>query len=302
MPVWPVMMRMSFGTHRFGWFVLALEKSGVEAVVGTLPKVGDGSRLRYLVEREHGGTLQGVFEVVGKRVLNGLGFERPNDPEANGTADGAATLPEEEEPQASVPLYPQCRKQRTKEWSEVAVGGVRGRKHAKGAVKRGGQCSALKAAGPIGNVVGRKRIEHCVQGRETFRFKMRMRYERQRALTALSDLGFQESPKIRAGADLTVLPGSFQAAGVCKATDRKGRIRELPEQEGVGMLRGDAFRDGRFCGDGEHGSEQKVALCERELARGFANERFAVGGDFVGFGIDEDRGCRVVPLQVLLAN
>ena len=57
-----------------------------------LPEIREGRGLRDVVECEQSGLLESIFRVCGERILNGLGFKRAHNAEANSTADRASQL------------------------------------------------------------------------------------------------------------------------------------------------------------------------------------------------------------------
>ena len=159
---------------------------------------------------------------------------------------------------------------------------------------------SLRAAGAVRDVIGRERVEERVNLRERDQRIEARAHERQRTVRGLLQRGAQKIFKVGSGLDLAILRDSFESTGMGEAAGRKGRIRELPNQPRrcIQVWR---IQDGSDS-VGAHGSEQEVALGEREDGGRFAPQKFAVGDDLIRLGIDGDFGERVVPFHIALGK
>ena len=198
----------------------ALKKPRVKAVLGTLPQLEQGSRLRQIFQCHSQTLFDGFFRDLDQLMLDGLSFHWPNNVQSNRGTNYAAKMQKHEKPKSFLAGQSQIPHHHAKRGSQVTE-----RNPTDGAGKYSLRCRqqglALCPAGSVGHMIGGERIANLIQFLETLRFGMPHIDQRQSRASDLPQTGGQPFLEFAAIPDLTVLPRRFKATRVRKSPRRE---------------------------------------------------------------------------------
>ena len=126
-----------------------------------------------VVKGKGGGFSERIFRVRGKRMLNGLSFERTENPKPYRATDRGTQLTKNKQTHARMTVDLETRQDRAEDRRQVAAGGSQA--NAEGSFGRAQESRSLRATGAVRDVVGREYVKGRIKLGKTIRLKVGMR-------------------------------------------------------------------------------------------------------------------------------